>query len=170
MAKKKTKKQLAAEAKAAQEAADAAKAEIEALKAQIERQGIELANVLANIPSIDPAALPVKKAFRPHKTDVVNGVHGIEQDVIAIMSRLGAVCKADAPRNEQIAKSVFLPEIDAFVRAEWGDTRYPPGTIRSYLTTKNVNGIFGKIRLTNEEDPYKIRQQYPTRVKYFLVE
>lgn len=122
------------------------------------------------------ASVQTPYAFRTHYVNMVNGVMGIEQMIVAILVGNQAVYPAgienSALRNIAIGNSMFASEIIEIVRNEFGFDRYPDATIYQYLSVtmmrKTAKLKIGKIKLTNAED--KNRPCCKPRTKFYLVE
>jgi hypothetical protein len=105
--------------------------------------------------------------------NVKTGVNGIENLVIDILQNNNAVFAKDVAasplRNMAICQAMFISDIIANVRKQFGFDRYPDATIYTVVSVLMVkSGLVGKITLSNVED--KNRNCCRPRAKFFLIQ
>ena len=120
----------------------------------------------------------VSPVFQGHVFNMETGKHGIENLIIEILTKNGAVFAAGvettALRKIAIGKCMFADEVLTAVQKHFtaGSTRYPYSTIHSYLSVfmsgKKGNGKLGKIKLSGVEDD--TRECCKPRCKFYVVE
>ena len=112
-------------------------------------------------------------AFRTHYVNAKTGAKGIEQLIVSILNKNGAmaIVGIESTNHRQIAiktQSMFANDIISAVRKEFGTDRYPDATILQYLSvTMFKAGIVGKIQLSNVED--KNRNCFRPRNKFYII-
>jgi hypothetical protein len=130
-----------------------------------------IANAKANNKFFDKKDIPF--IYRNHYVNVKTGVNGIENLVIDILQNNNAVFAKDVAasplRNMAICQAMFISDIIANVRKQFGFDRYPDATIYTVVSVLMVkSGLVGKITLSNVED--KNRNCCRPRAKFFLIQ
>jgi len=136
---------------------------------------VSLKNQLREINAI-LASVKTPLAFRAHY--VKNGVNGVAQLIEKLMEKRGAINALGAElgklRSIALVQSVFVSDIIADIRKEFGFDRYPDATIYQYLSVKMNQGEKGSkkvatIILSNVEDKNRKAKNERPRRKFYLV-
>lgn len=122
------------------------------------------------------ASIKTPLAFRAHY--VKNGVNGVAQLIENLMEKRDAIAplgtEKTGMRNFAIIHSIFVSDIIADIRKEFGFDRYPDSTIYQYLSVKMNQGEKGTkkvatIILSNIEDKNRNAKNERPRRKFYLV-
>jgi hypothetical protein len=130
-----------------------------------------IAGAKANNAKFDNKEVPF--VYRNHYVNTKTGVNGIENLIVDILQNNNAVFAKDVAasplRNMAICQAMFISEIIASVRKQFGFDRYPDATIYTVVSVLMVkSGLVSKIALSNIED--KNRDCCRPRAKFFLIQ